>query len=726
MVYMPQKIKILLVHPQLYLFKEHIDYPYFMNTNMYLSFTPYFDDLDIEVFDAFTETDSGISQSNDGNFFSIGSDFSLEWLGSQYDYIFINISPFNIYYDQNKEICNKIVSHFPTAKKVYLNPYTWWYCYMDITLQDLEKKGYLCDEIINGKVVPEIWEYLWLKQVYQDYSPNFYSIFHQRVCWKNYISFLQKVSKTSILDFYGSDKNSLPLYTSIWCIFNCSFCTSSNPSVKWYQRYDWEEIREEIQYLKSHYNIEHFYILDALFNQKISLSKDILTFLWQNNFQIDIPNGVRFDMLDEDFVSLYSQVSKNLSISIETGSDKMNEKYVWKNADFEKIHQVALWANKYDTKILAHYIVWFPGQSRDEINQTFEFALKLFHDYSIIPLMQCAVVVPGTRLSRQKSYDVPDRLFEKFQNTPLYDTECFTSDQLQQMLGNFHKKVSTADTKKIIINLTYICENNCVFCATWDRYKFSQDIWYIIKELIRYRKKGVHLLDLDGWEPTLYKHLFKVIYYAKKLGYSYINLTSSGRKYKNREYLESVLQTQVDALLVSLHGDTPEIHDSVTQKQWSFADTISGIENIILLRKQYNFNFGINLTLCTLNQDFLESYLFFLEQRNIDVLNIQFMTPFWNVSDEASYAEDTKMCCDILKKILPKLSYKVQLINLPFCFMEWYEEYVIGDIHKMERDMVFVWETPKNLYDYLAVRRKRKEQCTDCIYKIVCDWFYEF
>jgi hypothetical protein len=72
------------------------------------------------------------------------------------------------------------------------------------------------------------------------------------------------------------------------------------------------------------------------------------------------------------------------------------------------------------------------------------------------------------------------------------------------------------------------------------------------------------------------------------------------------------------------------------------------------------------------------------------------------------------------------LKYKVQLINLPFCYMIWLEEYVIWDINKMERDMIFVWETPSNLYDYLAVERYRKEKCNSCKYKIICDWFYKF
>jgi uncharacterized radical SAM superfamily Fe-S cluster-containing enzyme len=51
----------------------------------------------------------------------------------------------------------------------------------------------------------------------------------------------------------------------------------------------------------------------------------------------------------------------------------------------------------------------------------------------------------------------------------------------------------------------------------------------------------------------LYKDLIRVVKTAKKIGYRYINLTSSGRKYKDIEFLESILVSGVDSLLVSIH-----------------------------------------------------------------------------------------------------------------------------------------------------------------------------
>jgi MoaA/NifB/PqqE/SkfB family radical SAM enzyme len=60
--------------------------------------------------------------------------------------------------------------------------------------------------------------------------------------------------------------------------------------------------------------------------------------------------------------------------------------------------------------------------------------------------------------------------------------------------------------------------------------------------------------------------LIRVVKIAKKIGYRYINLTSSGRKYKDIDFLESILVSGVDSILVSLHGTSEKIHDEITRK----------------------------------------------------------------------------------------------------------------------------------------------------------------
>jgi hypothetical protein len=68
---------------------------------------------------------------------------------------------------------------------------------------------------------------------------------------------------------------------------------------------------------------------------------------------------------------------------------------------------------------------------------------------------------------------------------------------------------------------------------------------------------------------------------------------------------------------------------------------------------------------------------------------------------------------------------KFQVINLPFCFMPGYEEFLTGDLQKLGRHMVFVNNETVNLAAYLAERRTRKPVCESCPRAVFCGGFYE-
>jgi hypothetical protein len=48
------------------------------------------------------------------------------------------------------------------------------------------------------------------------------------------------------------------------------------------------------------------------------------------NFKIEIPNGVRLDLLSEDMIQKLSLIMETLSISIESGNKKINDKVIKK------------------------------------------------------------------------------------------------------------------------------------------------------------------------------------------------------------------------------------------------------------------------------------------------------------------------------------------------------------------------------------------------------------
>jgi hypothetical protein len=57
--------------------------------------------------------------------------------------------------------------------------------------------------------------------------------------------------------------------------------------------------------------------------------------------------------------------------------------------------------------------------------------------------------------------------------------------------------------------------------------------------------------------------------------------------------------------------------------------------------------------------------------------------------------------------------------------MPGYEEYLLGDLMKLERHMIFVNNEEVNLFEYLRAQRSHHEVCHSCTRKAFCGGFYE-
>ncbi len=142
--------------------------------------------------------------------------------------------------------------------------------------------------------------------------------------------------------------------------------------------------------------------------------------------------------------------------------------------------------------------------------------------------------------------------------------------------------------------------------------------------------------------------------------------------------------------------------------------------------KPRSMDFGVNLTLTNTNWRDLPQYYALMDRLGVRKINVQFLTPFGRaeehlVPDPAEIAPTLMQLIDIYKARI-----RTYLINVPFCFFSGYEDYVVGDVLKLQRNMVFVTQEKVNLFEYLAGTRERTDQCADCAFSVACEGFYSF
>ncbi len=529
------------------------------------------------------------------------------------------------------------------------------------------------------------------------------------------------------------DQGALPLVTSRGCPFTCIHC-SSNPDTpagqpKTQRRYSPARMRDYLEYVAG-FSPPKLHVLDELINVNERHFDNFLATVEQLNLAFEVPNGMRADYIEPRHLAQMRGRLTTLSISAESGSQDVLDNIVRKRLDLQSIVDATKYAHEAGVACLVHYIIGFPGETPAQINRTLEFALDLWDRYGAYPAVQYATPLPGTPLAdRAKdiahtSLPVVHDWGPYFQQAPSLSSQVPT-ERLRQFMWTFRKRLDASQgPKKLVMNVTYVCNNHCTFCATGTRTQIDGHPTRQREHLLKYRKNGVHMVDFDGGEPTLNPELIPLIRYARDIGYTRVNVTTNGRRCVYPKFARALTRSGLTTLLFSVHGPNAKIHAQHVGVAEAFEQTTQGIRNCLAAAPP-GVELGMNITITKQNSELLPEVAQLCWDLGLKWLNLQFLTPFGRATSWV--APDTQRAADIAMEVMDHWGdrMKFQVINLPFCFMPGYEQRMQGDLAKLERHMVFVNNETVNLAEYLAARRTKKPQCKDCPHACFCGGFYE-
>ncbi len=523
--------------------------------------------------------------------------------------------------------------------------------------------------------------------------------------------------------------------TSRGCVYRCNFCTS-NPwqragqTGKAYRRHGLDYLMHHGALLKERFGITRWVVLDELVNVHPGHLEALLDVAQAHDLQLDFPNGMRADRLTEREVERMVGRVQVLSISAEAASERVANEVIGKRFDLEATERVAAWCQRAGLRLVIHWMIGQPTETRSEILLTLQTAWRMFEAYGAVPLLQFATPILGTELHKtataQKLWtNRQDRdIGPLFQGQPVLRGVDWTPAELWAAKRVLETKVEMWRPRKVIMNTTYICNNHCVFCATGNRSDWHGETDKQIGFLRERRLQGFDLCDFDGGEPTTNPDLFKLIRAAKDLGYQQINLTSNGRMMAVEKNAEKVVRSGITSLLVSLHGPNEEVHELNVQAKGAFRQTIAGIRHARPLCEKLGIDFGVNVTLTKINAPVLLEYGQLLVDLGVKLCNVQFLTPFGRASAECQ--PDPGEVAALVMQLIDQFGdrIKFQVINLPLCYLPGYEEYGLSDIGKLQRHMIFVSLDDVNLFDYLQSRRRHEDKCKTCLLSTACEGFY--
>lgn len=169
------------------------------------------------------------------------------------------------------------------------------------------------------------------------------------------------------------------ILSSRGCPFNCSFCTSALWKRKYRARSP-KNVVDEIEYCVKKYGVKEFLFEDenlTLDKERIikicdEIIKRKLNIVWQP------ANGIRASVTDREVLEKMKESGCHyIVVAPESGSDRVLNEIIHKEQELDKVSSVIKDAVALGFKVGSYFVIGFPGEKIEEVNQTINYANKL-------------------------------------------------------------------------------------------------------------------------------------------------------------------------------------------------------------------------------------------------------------------------------------------------------------------------------------------------------------
>jgi len=194
---------------------------------------------------------------------------------------------------------------------------------------------------------------------------------------------------------------SVSMLTSRGCPHQCVFCSiQATMGYKW-RHNSADYVKRHLVHLIDHYQIDYVHFEDDNFTHDPSRYEEIIDVLLQlpKSIRWDTPNGVRGDTWTLDLVKKTRRSGcQYLIVAIESGVQRVIDEVVKKRLDLGKVDDLMRFCKLEGLKLFAFYVIGLPGETKDDLQATMNYALEKFQKYDVLPTINKIKTLPGTEL----------------------------------------------------------------------------------------------------------------------------------------------------------------------------------------------------------------------------------------------------------------------------------------------------------------------------------------
>ncbi len=188
-----------------------------------------------------------------------------------------------------------------------------------------------------------------------------------------------------------------PILSSRGCPFKCIFCYRGPAAGKKFRGRSPGKIIEEIEHLRDRYGVGDVLFVDDIFTINKERAERICDLMIERNLDISWRCQTRADCLSVDVLRKMKEANCiDVSMGIESGNEEILAA-TGKNITKEKIRAGFSMTREVGISTSASFIIGLPGDTKETVRETIEFAKELNPDNAIF---YAAMPYPGTEMSR--------------------------------------------------------------------------------------------------------------------------------------------------------------------------------------------------------------------------------------------------------------------------------------------------------------------------------------
>ena len=237
----------------------------------------------------------------------------------------------------------------------------------------------------------------------------------------------------------------ISMITSRGCPFNCCFCAVHLHMGQGFRAHSASYVLDHIQYVVEKFKVKNIFFEDDNLTLDLKRFEAICDGIIERKIKIgwETPNGVRADCLNLNLLKKMKQSGcRSVFVGVESGDQQILDNVICKSLDLNRVVEFAKNSKTIGLKTGAFYIIGFPGEKKENMQKTVDFALKLKRDYDVGMHLFIATPSFGTRLYEEcskKGYIQEDLSWNAFaqarqpKGMPLISTEDFTPSEVKEI-----------------------------------------------------------------------------------------------------------------------------------------------------------------------------------------------------------------------------------------------------------------------------------------------------